>query len=218
MILRISPARIWYSRESPTWPTTAEPFSSTARVSTHAMPSQSGLIGGGAKNFVVGQRNGFADALLGGAGLALQARAHAFHGDLRGLLAGGVTADAVDHQEDAAVGVDVPGVFVVPAHPAHVAGAGEFEAGLNHWRRCGNPGRRTPASPMRAWGGTGASTSRSRFSPSTNSMLEGAFSPLIVVPRRLRSLRKNCPVFGSRRRRKCSRETSGRVSSLRSVQ
>ena len=92
------------------------------------MPSHSGLSCGGAQNLVVGDGDGFADALLGGAGLALQAGAHALDGDLRGLLAGGLPADAVDHQEDAALGVDVPRVLVVLAHPADVAGARAFEA------------------------------------------------------------------------------------------
>src|ERR1019366_6136339 len=43
-----------------------------------------------AQDFVVGHGDGFADALLGRARLPLQARAHALHGDLRGLFAGGL--------------------------------------------------------------------------------------------------------------------------------
>ena len=159
------------------------------------MPSPFRIGARGAQNLVVGHGDGLADALFGGAGLALQARAHALHGDLGGLLAGGLAADAIHHQEDAALGVDVERVFVVPAHPAGVAGARahpdpwsltirraselqEYDARQADARlfaapalpRCGRASRRP-----------------------TNSMLEGAFSPLMVVPRRLRSLRKNLP-------------------------
>ena len=167
-------ARIWYRRESPTCPITAEPFSSTATVSTQAMPSHSGLARACAEDFVIGHGDGFADALLGGAGLALQAGAHALHRDLGGLLAGRLPANAVHHQEDAAVGVDVAGVFVVPAHAAGVARPRALQIRLNHSTRFGNPRKRTPARPIRACAGTGASRLRSRFSPSTNSMLDGA--------------------------------------------
>ena len=59
------------------------------------------------QDFVVGHGDGFADALLGGAGLAFEARADTAHGDLGGLFAGGLAADAVDHEENAALGVDV---------------------------------------------------------------------------------------------------------------
>ena len=102
---------------------TAEPFSSTATVRTQAMPSHSGLACAARENLVVGHGDGFADALLGGAGLAFQAGAHAVDGDLRGLLAGVLAADAVHHQEDAALGVDVQRVFVIAAHAAGIARA-----------------------------------------------------------------------------------------------
>ena len=88
------------------------------------MPCHSGLARAGAQDFVVGDGDGFAHALLRGAGLALQAGAHAVHRDFGGLLARGLPADAIHHQEDAAVGVDVQGVFVVLAHAARIAGAG----------------------------------------------------------------------------------------------
>ena len=152
------------------------------------------------------------------AGLPLQPRAHALHRNLRRLLARGLPADAIHHQEDAALRVHVERVLVVAPHAAGVARPRAPDLGLNHSMCFGTPGKTTPARPMRARAGTGVSRLRSRFSPPSISMLHGAFSPSIVVPSWLRSFRKNCPLAGSRRRRKCSRETSGSVSSLMSVQ
>ncbi len=192
------------------------PARATREHARHAC--HSGLARAALDDLIVGHGDGFADALFGGAGLPLQARADAPHRDLGRLLARGLPADAIHHQEDAAVRIEVQGVLVVLAYPARIAGARAPELGFKAFEVLRNSRNSTPARPMRAWSGTGASTLRSRFSASANSMLDGAFSPLMVVPSRLRSFRKNLPLSGSRRRRKCSRETSGKVSSLRSVQ
>src|SRR5581483_6029536 len=72
-----------------------------------------GVAFGGAQDLIVGHGNGFADALLDGTALAFEARAQAGHGDLGGLFAGCLAADANHDEEDAAVGIDVERIFVV---------------------------------------------------------------------------------------------------------
>src|ERR1039458_7885087 len=67
----------------------------------HALPFR--IAARRRQDFVVRHGDGFADALLHGARLALQPRAHPPHGDLRRLLAGGLSADAVHHQENPAL-------------------------------------------------------------------------------------------------------------------
>ncbi len=74
-----------------------------------------------AQNLIVGHRDGLANALLGGAGLALQAGAYTLHRNRRRLLARGLAADAIHHQENAALLVDVERVLVVAANAAWVA-------------------------------------------------------------------------------------------------
>ncbi len=96
------------------------------------MPGPFGIFTGGAQNFVIGHGDGLADALLGGAGLALQARAQTGDGDFGGLLAGGLPANPIHHAEDAAVGVQVEGVFVIVANPPGVARARAPEPHFNH--------------------------------------------------------------------------------------
>ena len=80
--------------------------------------------------FVVGDGDGFADALLGGAGLPLQAAPDARLRNRRRLLARRLPAHAVDHQEDAAVHVVVDAVLVILADQARVAvgGADQFRS------------------------------------------------------------------------------------------
>ena len=85
----------------------------------HPLPFR--IAARGAQNLVIRHGDGFAHALFRGAGLPFQARPHAAHGDLGGLLARGLPADAVHHQENAALRVDMQRVFVVLAHRARVA-------------------------------------------------------------------------------------------------
>ena len=132
----------------------------------HAFPLRIGT--GGAQDFVVGHGDGFADALLGRAGLPLQARAHAPDGDLRGLFTGGLPADAVHHEKDAAVRVDVKRIFVVPAHQPRIARRRAPHIGLNHSMSFGiretarPPGRSEPA-PEQAPPGCGRASRRPRI-------------------------------------------------------
>src|SRR5258708_7014868 len=58
----------------------------------HAVPFR--IAAGGTQDFVVCHGDGFAQALLGGAGLPLEARADPRYRDFRSLLAGGRAADA----------------------------------------------------------------------------------------------------------------------------
>jgi hypothetical protein len=99
----------------------------------HALPFGIGLRS--FEDFIIGDGDGFADALFGGASLALKAGTEALDGNGRGFFAGSLTADAIDDEEDAAVGVNVEGVLIVSADAAGVGAAGEFEGGLHH----GNP-------------------------------------------------------------------------------
>src|ERR1035437_5379117 len=99
------------------------------------------------QNFVVGHGDRLADALFHGAGLPLQARAPPLHGHLRRLLAGSLPADAVYHQEDAALRVDMERVLVVAPHAARVARPRAPDVGLIHSMCFGTPG--TPRPPGR---------------------------------------------------------------------
>src|SRR5438067_1977046 len=65
------------------------------------------------------------------------------------------------------------------------------------------------ASPIRAASGRAVSAPFSRLVPRPSSKPRGTWRPFSVVPSVLRSMRKNAPLFESRRMRTCSRETSG---------
>ena len=108
----------------------------------HALPFR--IAARRAQNLIVGHGDGLANALFGGPGLSFQARAHAVYRDRGGLFARGLSANAVHHQEDAALRVDVECVFVVAAHPARVAGPRVPDLGLNHSTCFGTPGIRHP--------------------------------------------------------------------------
>jgi len=84
------------------------------------------------EDFVVGDGDGLADALFGGAGLALEAAADAGLGDGGGAFAGGLPANAVHHQEDAALGVAVDAVFVVLPHQPGMRAGGADQFRANH--------------------------------------------------------------------------------------
>src|SRR5262249_11531557 len=99
---------------------------------------------GGPQNFVVGHGDGFADALLGGAGLAFEPPAHTFDRNRGGPLTCVLSANTVDHQEDAAIGIGVPRIFGVAADSPRVAAAREPESRLNHWMCRGTPGTPRP--------------------------------------------------------------------------
>jgi hypothetical protein len=75
---------------------------------------------GAVEDLVIGERDGFVDALGGAAGLTPQARADNVEGDVGGLIAGGVTADTVDNDEDALVRLAEEAVFVFIACAAGV--------------------------------------------------------------------------------------------------
>src|ERR1017187_10218948 len=96
------------------------------------------------QSFVVGHGDRLADALFHGAGLPLQARAHPLHGDLRPLPAGSLPADAVYHQEDAALRVDMERVLVVAPHASRVARPRAPDVGLIHSMCFGTPGTPRP--------------------------------------------------------------------------
>ncbi len=108
----------------------------------HALPLRVGARR--PQDFVVGHRDGLAYALLGSAGLALQARANALHRKRRRLFPRGLAADAIHHQEDAALLIDVEGVLVVTADASGIARTRAPDFGLNHSLCFGIPGRRRP--------------------------------------------------------------------------
>src|SRR5207247_7070180 len=72
-----------------------------------------------------------------------------------------------------------------------------------------NSRKTVSARPIRAASGSAVSAPFSRFVPWLSSKPRGTWRPFSVVPSVLRSMRKNAPLFGSRRMRTCSRETSG---------
>src|SRR5580658_857263 len=90
----------------------------------HAIPLGAGA--GEAVDFVVGEGDGFAEALFGRAHGAFETLADHFNGGLGGLLSGGVPAYAVDYGVDAALGVGVITIFVIFAALAGVGGGGGF--------------------------------------------------------------------------------------------
>ena len=98
-------------------------------MSTQAIPDHSRIAPRQAQDLVIGDGNGFADALGRIPGLALQAIADHRERDVGGLLARRVPADAVDHQEDAALGIAMNAVLVVGPHPPGIAFRGALQPG-----------------------------------------------------------------------------------------
>src|SRR4029078_5122289 len=78
-------------------------------------------------DFIVGESNGVAHAILDRSGFALQTRTNDREGGLGRLLAGGLAANAVDNKEDTACGVAMKAIFVAGALQTRVAVAGGFE-------------------------------------------------------------------------------------------
>src|SRR6185437_11573977 len=83
------------------------------------------------EDLIVGEEDGLADAIFDAAGFALEPRAHERQRGFRGLLAGRLTADAVDDDEDAAERVVVVAIFVDLALEAGVARTGGAERRTN---------------------------------------------------------------------------------------
>src|SRR5579884_2601312 len=81
----------------------------------HAVPFGTGM--GLFVDLVVGERDGFAETVFRGTGLALEAFAQDFNRSFRCMLAGGLSAYAVDDREDAAFGIDIIAVFIIGAAP-----------------------------------------------------------------------------------------------------
>ena len=79
-------------------------------------------------DLVVGDRDRLAQAVGDRAGLALEAGAQHRQRDVRRLAAGGLAADAVDDDEEAAGGVAVKAILVDLALQAGVGGAGGAQA------------------------------------------------------------------------------------------
>ena len=164
--------------------------------------------------------------LLRRPGLAVEPGPDLAKRGFRRPFAGRLAPHAVDDHEQATLRVAVVAVFVVLAPQAGVAGSGGrewravrggllistgtpgFEVQHDHVRQADPRARgqghldrpcraSDPPRPPR-------STGRARRPPS--------------VPRLLRSFRKNWPDASSRLRRRCSRDTSGEVSSFTSTQ
>src|SRR5688572_11524800 len=93
----------------------------------HAFPLRAG--GRQAMNLVVGDGNRFADALADRSGLALEPLAQHAQGDVGSLSAGGLPANAVDDDEQAARLVNVEAVLIDVTLKAGVSGAGSGDRG-----------------------------------------------------------------------------------------
>ena len=96
----------------------------------HPLPFGVGVRG--CKDLVIRHRDGFADAVLGRPGLALQPGADPVHCDLGGLFPGGLPPNSIHYQEDTAFGVEMQRVFIVPAHLAGIARARASQLCFNH--------------------------------------------------------------------------------------
>src|SRR5689334_1998040 len=116
-----------------------------------------------------------------------------FERSICGFLAGGVPSQSVDHQENAALLVHVAAILVLAAHPAGIGGRAGLPVGHGFASKFSMI---TSATLICARPGNASSTPRaSRF-------------PFSQVPFMLLSTIKNRPWDGSRRNRRCSRETS----------
>src|SRR5262245_48164607 len=80
-------------------------------------------------DFVVGDRDGFADALVHGARLTLEAGTQHRERERGGFAAGGLPAHAVDDHEQAAGRVHVESILVVFALQPGVGAAGSPQGG-----------------------------------------------------------------------------------------
>src|SRR5262249_35479124 len=76
------------------------------------------------KNFIVGHRDGLRDTFRGASRLAFQAAANPGQRNLGRLLASSLTANAVDHDEDATLGVNMDSVLIVEANDPRMAISG----------------------------------------------------------------------------------------------
>jgi hypothetical protein len=84
-------------------------------------------------DLVVRDRDRFADAIDDGPGLALESRPQHRQRDVSGLPAGGLSADAVDHHEQAARDVDMNAIFVhLPVQTGIGLAGGPQRAGRPH--------------------------------------------------------------------------------------
>ena len=84
------------------------------------MPSPIFVRLGEAENLIVCDSDRFTNTLGGGSGGALQAGAQKIIGGVGGLFAGGLSADPVDDEENAAFGIGVEPVFVIFAFATRV--------------------------------------------------------------------------------------------------
>jgi len=94
---------------------------------SHSLPAIARL--GLAKDFVVGHRDRFTNAVAQAAGLSFKPGAHSIQRNFGSSFAGGLTAYAVNHQENASLGIDVKTIFVVGPQKTRMSFTGASECG-----------------------------------------------------------------------------------------
>lgn len=99
-------------------------------------PGPIGVGLGEAEDFVVGEGDGFAEALFGGAGLTGEAFTQDIDGGFGGVLPGGVATDTVDDGEDAVIGIGEVAVLVIGPATPHVGDGGGAETRVDGHQRC----------------------------------------------------------------------------------
>ena len=83
---------------------------------SHSFPLVTRL--GQAKNFVVGHRDRFANAVAKAAGLSFEPGSHPVHRYFRRLFASCLATNAIDHQKNASLDIEVKTIFVVGSQKA----------------------------------------------------------------------------------------------------
>jgi hypothetical protein len=78
---------------------------------SHPLPLVTRL--GQAKDFVIGHRDGFTNAVAQAPGLSFEPGSHPVQSYFRRLFASCLTTNAIDHQENAPLGIQVKTIFVV---------------------------------------------------------------------------------------------------------
>jgi hypothetical protein len=82
---------------------------------------------GQAKNFVVGHRDRFTNAIGKAAGLSFEPGSHPVQSYFRRLFAGCLTTNAIDHQKNASLDIEVKTIFVVGPQKARMSFTGTSE-------------------------------------------------------------------------------------------
>ena len=121
MILRIWPRRNSYKRVSPYMTNSRLTVfnDGDSQNTSHPFPCVTRLSQ--AKNFVVGHCDRLTNAVAQAAGLSFEPGSHPVQGYFRCLFPGGLTSNAINHQKNAPLDIEVKSIFVICPQKARMS-------------------------------------------------------------------------------------------------